>query len=452
MANAALFVRPSELFPALGDVQIYLAMIVSAMLCNLRGMQDQLRPRSLIQQPVNLCVVGMVIAIPMSLIVSQFYLGGAADGAWTMFKIVCYYLMLVSVINTPHRLRQFMLVTAVCSTIVVAVSILDFQAFKSKWVGNTDLALQVEKDKLVDFDDRVLWHVVEVHGVDALGNAVYGFRMRGLGIFNDPNDVAILIAVVSFICVYFMTDTKLSVARFLWLIPLAILAFGYVETQSRGGLLAIGAAGMVWLTMRYGKQVAILMGVMGMLAAPVALGRAANMNISDGSGQERIQIWGEGLEALKSSKFPFGIGQHSFADVAGHVAHNSYVHAFVELGFVGGSLFFGMFFLPGYAFYCMKRYGIVSTSPEIRRMMPFVAGILTAWCVGMGSLSRCYTPSTYMIVGLCAAYINLAGFHRPKPAPIISLNRVTAQRWAVCSFGLLMCCFVFVRVFARYGG
>jgi len=451
MANAALFARPAELFPALGDLEIYKALLGAAMLCNIPGLQNQIRTRTLYQQPVNLCVLGMIAVIPLSLIASQFYVSGAISSVIEIAKIACYYLMLVSVINTPTRLRHFMIVTAACATVVVAVSFLDFQEFKAKWDGNPELFNQMEKDKMVDFDDRVLWHAVETHGVDLLGNPVYGFRMRGLGIFNDPNDVAILIAVVSMICFYFLTDPTLSAGRFLWLIPLLILAVGYVETQSRGGLLAIGSAGMVWLTMRYGKQVAIVLGVLGVLAAPVVLGRAAKMNISDGSGQERIQIWGEGLEAIKSAKFPFGIGQHQFDEVAGHVAHNSYVHAYVELGFVGGTVFFGMFFLSAYAFFRMKRDGIVSTDPEVRRMMPFIAGILAAWCVGMTSLSRCYVPSTYMIVGLCAAYVNLAGFYRPQPRPIVQLSTKTFQFWTACSLCLLVASFVFVKVFVRWG-
>lgn len=452
LANAALFVRPAELFPALGNVQIYLALIGSAVLCNLQGLQNQLRPRTLIQQPVNLCVLGMVVAIPLSLILSLMYLGRAYSSGMEMAKIAVYYLMLVSVINTPQRLRQFLLVTGVCATVLVVASILDFQQFCATWEGTDAVFVQMEKDKEVDFDKRVLKHAIDVHGTDLLGNPKLVFRMRGLGIFNDPNDVALLIGVAMVICAYFLTDPRWAEARFVWLVPLAILGYGFIQTESRGGLLAIGAAGMVWLAVRYGGTVAIVIGMLGMLAAPVALGRAADMNVSDGSGQERIQIWAEGLAALKSPAILFGIGEGQYEEVAYHVAHNSYIHAFVELGLVGGSLFFGCFFLPVYGLYLIVRRGVPMVDPELRRMLPYIAAILTTWIVGMATLSRCYTPSSYMIVGLGAAYLNLCGFHQLRPRPIVVFNQPTAVRWAACSVGLLAASFAFVKVFARFSG
>jgi hypothetical protein len=452
LANAALFVRPAELLPALGDLQIYLALIAAAMLCNLYGLQNQMRPRTLIQQPINLCVLGVVAAVPVSHLLSTLYLGGAYHGFVTMAKIAVYYLLLVATINTPTRLRQLMLVTAVCGTIVVGASILDFANFKARWEGTDEVYVQLELDKQLPPDEQVLKHVVETHGTDLLGNETLVFRMRGLGIFNDPNDVSLLIAVAAIICVYFLSDRSLSVVRFLWIGPLVVLGYGFLQTQSRGGLLAFGAGGMVWLAVKYGGKVAITLGVLGMLAAPIALGRAGNMDVSDGSGQDRIQIWGEGLAEIKSPKILFGIGEGQYEEAVGHVAHNSYIHAFVELGFLGGTIFFGCFFLPAYAFFQMQRYGIRTNDRELERMRPYVAAVLTAWCVGMATLSRCYAPSTYMIVGLAAAYINLAGYHRPRPVPILQLTPLTVQRWAVCSVGLLLASFAFVRVFARWSG
>ncbi len=70
----------------------------------------------------------------------------------------------------------------------------------------------------------------------------------------------------------------------------------------------------------------------------------------------------------------------------------------------------------------------------------------------MASLSRCYVAPTYMVVGVCAAYLNLVGYHRKTPRPLQTLNWRGVQRWAACSAALLACCFLFVKVFARYSG
>ena len=41
----------------------------------------------------------------------------------------------------------------------------------------------------------------------------------------------------------------------------------------------------------------------------------------------------------------FGIGKNRFGEEAGQVAHNSFVHAFTELGPLGGMVFLGAFYL-----------------------------------------------------------------------------------------------------------
>jgi hypothetical protein len=146
----------------------------------------------------------------------------------------------------------------------------------------------------------------------------------------------------------------------------------------------------------------------------------------------------------------FGIGEGKYPDVAGLVAHNSYVHSFVELGFFGGTLFFGCFFLPAYTFFLMKRYRFRIEHPELRRMFPYIAAILAEWCMGMCSLSRCYVAPTYMVAGIAAAFINLVGFYRSHPRPLLRLSPKTMAPWLTCSAALLTGAYLFVRVFARW--
>ena len=98
----------------------------------------------------------------------------------------------------------------------------------------------------------------------------------------------------------------------------------------------------------------------------------------------------------------------------------------------------------------MKRLHFWIESPELRRVFPYVAAILAEWCMGMCTLSRCYVPSTYMVVGLGAAYVNLVGFYRTHPKPLITLNRTTLAIWVTASFCLLVGAYVFVRLFVRW--
>ena len=74
------------------------------------------------------------------------------------------------------------------------------------------------------------------------------------------------------------------------MIPLAILVTGLSCTRSRGGMLAACAAVGILVLFRYGRKVAIAMGVLGLAALPVLAGRQANIDLSDGTGHQRITL------------------------------------------------------------------------------------------------------------------------------------------------------------------
>ena len=451
LANAMLFIRPAELFPSLGDVQVYLACIAGALLFSVSELHNQLRWRTMLQQPVNLCVVGVTLMVLVSRI-STGNLENADTAFLTMVKVLLYYLVLVSVITTPLRLRYFLMSTAICATVMIAFSIVDYRSFRDHWTGNPEFEVVLERERHLEPNERqILRHIPDRNGVDRYGNEIWFFRLCGLGIFHDPNDLSLLIVATAVICLYFWSDPELPWVRWFWLMPLVVLAVGMHYTFSRGGLLAGGLALMVWLSTRYGGKVAVAIGAMCLLAVPVALGRAGKMDISGGTGQQRIQIWSDGLMAIRNSRILFGIGEGQYTEISTHVAHNSYVHAFVELGFVGGTLFLGCFFLPAFTFFLMKRFEFRIDHPELRRVFPYVAAILADWCMGMCSLSRCYVPPTYMVAGVCAAFINMAGFYRTHPKPLLVLNHRTLQPWLACSAAVLIGAYVFVRVFARWG-
>lgn len=450
LANALLFVRPQEIIPALGDLQLYLACIGGALVFALPDLHHQLRWRTLIRQPVNLCVLGVTVAVVTSRLATGHSSGLAGDLV-NMVKVLLYYLTLVSVLTTPQRLRCFLMTTGICATIMIAYSVMDYRAFTAEWEGHPQLYEVIEREKnLSPHEPKILRHIPDRNGQDVYGNEVWFFRLCGLGIFHDPNDVSLVIMATCIISLYFLTDPRQVGVRAVWLIPLGIMAIAMYYTHSRGGLLAIGVALLAWLCAQYGGQLAVAIGMLGAMAVPLALGRAGNIELSGGTGQQRIRLWSDGLQAIQNGRFLFGIGQGQYHDLTGYEAHNSFVHAFVELGFFGGTLFFGCFFLPALTFFLIRRHSFTIEEPELRRMYPFIAALLAGWCMGMCSLSRCYVPPTYMIAGVCAAFINQVGFYRTTPRPLLVLNNGTLQRWLACSAGLLMGSYVFVRVFANW--
>ncbi len=430
--------------------RIYLFCIVGAMFCAVPRLHNQVRLTTLLQQPINLCVIGVTIAVVLSHL-SSGAVTPAAKGLNMMARVLVYYLLLVAVVNTPQKLKAFLMTSAICASLMAICSIVDYYEFVEEWSGRSDLAeIKTLEAHLPEGALRKLRHCPERFGENLEGEEEWTFRMCGFGIFHDPNDMALLVVMTAILGMYFLTDRAAGAIRFVWIVPIGFMLWALLLTQSRGGILCAGVALMAWLATRYGGKVAIAIGVMCAMALPVALGRAGSISLGSGTGQQRIQLWSDGLAQLKSFKFFFGIGEGMYPEVAGLVAHNSYVHAFVELGFFGGTLFFGCFFLPALALFRMQRMGFRIQHPELHRMRPFIAAILGGWCMGMSALSRCYVPPTYMVCGVAAVWLNLVGFHRTFPKPVLTFNRITAQWLVSASVCLLIGCFVVVKLLARW--
>ena len=199
---------------------------------------------------------------------------------------------------------------------------------------------------------------------------------------------------------------------------------------------------------RYGRTKALLLGAM---ILPVLLigfgGRQTKFSASEGTGQERIKIWNEGFVLMQGSPI-FGIGMNQYAEQLRIVAHNSFVHCYVELGFIGGTFFFALFYLPFVGLRSRSRDQTKGLDPELIRLRPFVFAILIATVVGMLSSARSYTVPTYLIGGLCTAYLKLLSDQEHALLP--RFNRNLVGRLLSASGLCLIALYVYVRLGARY--
>ena len=276
------------------------------------------------------------------------------------------------------------------------------------------------------------------------------YRLQGVGLFQDPNDLAVMIAPMFLFGLYLLTDKNGGALRILWALPLALFGFALILTHSRGGLLALAAGVGVYLWMRFGPRWSLVLGV---LLAPVLLylaaARQANMGdaVVAGTGQTRIQLWDAGLEMFKTAPL-FGIGRDEFDKKIGHVAHNSYLQCFTELGAVGGLLFIGAVFVALSRLWALRPAQRTILDPTLARMHPFLFGGIAAHAMGMMSLSQCYLLPTYTLLGMSAVFVNMTPADPPTP-PVRVDGRLLAT--AACIGVLfLFAIYVFVRVMVRY--
>jgi O-antigen ligase len=224
-------------------------------------------------------------------------------------------------------------------------------------------------------------------------------RLRGAGMFRDPNDFCVLVAIAVPLALSHLLDRTRGGLRVLWLVPLAVLVDAVLLTQSRGGFLAMLVGIAVVMAMRFGRVVgiALMLLVPGMLLA-LGGGRQTSFSTGSGTAQERVQVWSDALVRLRGNPV-FGVGVHEFLKESRLVVHNTYLHAYAETGLIGGTIFIGACFLTARHFYRRRNLAIVR-NPEMRRLVPYLAGTCGCFCMGMMSLSLTYLTLTVMIFAI----------------------------------------------------
>jgi len=425
--TAVLFLRPAELFPELEGFPFYEGLLLGCLLIAGPSLALHFRWQALVRQPITLCVTGMFVAIILSH-ATHFYIGGIAESAEQFFKTLIYYALLITIVNSPRRLESYLLNVTICMALMCILCLFDF------W-------------DVLDFEGIV--HLQDTQGHDEEGMPIYVDRMRGLGIFHDPNDLAMAIVAAGTLCLYQLMNRAHGFFRFAWIVPVILLTVALLETKSRGGLLAAGCAALTLSQFIFGPKIAMTLAILGAVAIPALAGRSGEIDLEDGgTAHERITMWKEGFHALKSPDLLFGVGQGMYAEIADLVAHNSFVHAFVELGTVGGTFFFGCFYFSAVQLYRLGQMPDEVWVPELRRMRPYLAALLAGWCGSMFSLSRCYVVPTYLVIGLMAAYSNLTWIHTDACRPLLIWNRTQMWRLALASGLAFVTLYLFTVIYA----
>jgi O-antigen ligase len=432
LLNLVLFVRPEELLPSLGELHLYEILILASLLTALPTVLRQLTPASLGFRPMAVCVLGILAVIVISGIVRlQFH--QAYDGAVYFVKVVIYFLLLGANLSTSARLRGFLVWLVGCILLVASLSLLHFHG-----------VIQLP----------TLAPVLQLGEIDpATGERVTSQRLQATGIYSDPNDFSMILLVCMGICVYGALRPGARLRRLLWLAPFAVFAYALFRTQSRGGFLALMAGTLVLLRARFTWKKTLLI---GSLVVPVLVfafaGRQTDIDLDNGDDtfQARVRLWSEGLQLFKTSPV-FGIGKDQFNEEVGMVAHNSYVHTFVELGFVGGTLFIGTLYCAMAPLVLLGRPGAPPIAdPELARLRPYLLAILTAYAAGMMSLSRPYIPPTYALMGFAGAFQAVVAGNRVLPGT--ALNGQLVRRVVMTSVIVFVFLYVFTRIFLRLSG
>jgi hypothetical protein len=440
VVNAVLLIRPAEIVPSLQGLELYFYTIA---FCGVLAAGDVLRyfsGRSLDTQPITLCVAGLFIAVLVPHLITFNVVEGWKTG-FHFFKQGVYFILLVSLVNTPGRLRTFVRCLLVICAVTVVVAVLDYHDLVK--VQNLQTAHETERSNWGDYTELE--------------------RLQFTGILNDPNEVCVWLATLLPLALWCLLSDRDFLRRALWLALVLLFGYGIFLTRSRGGFLAMVAGLGVTVWLRYGREKAAMLAAIGLpLLLVLFAGRQTSLDATGGTGQTRVQLWSDWLDRFRDSPL-VGEGMTFKEDLppeaikelraAGmfmdHVAHNSYLQAFADVGFGGGSLFLGACGVALWSIWRVGRHRAEGLDPTARGVQPFLFGATTAYCAGMMTLSLWTVTPTYIVLALAAAYPHLA---RGRPAlPPVRFDVNLLGRFAVAGVAFLAMIYLVVRLFVNWG-
>ncbi|MGA2096864.1 MAG: O-antigen ligase family protein [Candidatus Acidiferrum sp.] len=262
-------------------------------------------------------LIGFIVAIALSQ-VAHGWLGGVVE-SWRMFlpSAAVFFFIIVNV-TTVRRLKIVAL-AAVGSCLTVTVEALG--GYYAGYHGEMFVLLT----NISGPQDSVIGQLT---------------RIRGAGFLSDPNDLAQILLIALPLAFIAWRRGRIAANFLLVLLPAALLLWTTYLTHSRGGLIALAAVALMASRKKLGTTASTAVAaafVLGMIALDFTGGRA----ISAVDGADRLEAWANGLEMFKSAPL-FGVGFNSFTDLYEITAHNSFVLCLAELGLLGSTLWMGL--------------------------------------------------------------------------------------------------------------
>ncbi len=430
VTTATLMLRPSDFFQT--TFPYFLISFGFCLLFGAQVLQKELTLDRILNQPIVTCMMGVALGIFLSQ-VSHLNFERAILLTLVYFKTLAYVVMVFGLIKKTERLENFCRWLLLFIFIGVTVSVLQFNGLIH--LENFDAAY---KEGLSTFDEN--------------GKRNFIYRLKGVGIFSDPNDFCLILQLGIALALLIRPGLKRIWTKLATFFILGEFFYALLLTRSRGGFIALIVGGCVLLIEQYGiKKIVFPLLILGPLVFGVFAGRQTNIDLSnrDDTAQHRIQLWSEGFRTMAKSPL-FGLGANDFQVVCGTglVAHNSYVHAFSELGIFGGSFFFGIYFYIITAMRKVRPYIPDEKFLKNCRRLFYVAIIFNAF--GLLSLSRVYTQTTYILPALVISYLQIIRA-RTGWAPE-AFSKIEFYRLLVMGCGVVAIFQIFILSFAQWGG
>jgi hypothetical protein len=417
LLNAALLIRPEEVFPSLAGLRLYFIAAGLCILTSVGRLTELFTPASLRENPIGVCVLIFYFSTILTLVL-QGQIDEAVFGFGADFgKVILFYFLLLAAVDSESRFRAYVVALVTLISILIVIALAQHHG-----------TINIEGVKLC----------LERQFNTETGEESYLQRLVSTGIFNDPNDLCLILGLGILSCLYLAT-TEVGIMRVLWLIPIPLFAYAIIETHSRGGLLGIMAGLSAYLYSRFGGAKSLPLAIGGAFLLLIAIGGRSAKIEGTGTAHHRMMLWSNGLTELINHPHMLltGLGIGWYVGDEGYVAHNSFVQAYVEQGLLGGGAFLAAFLFLAWMIYQIGQ-SIPSTTWTLQSRH-YAFAVLIGYAAGNYSLTRNYAVPTYLVLGLASVVVSLSTSSLPEKYRVSST-------WFVRLFIASILGFVGIRV------
>lgn len=387
---ALVLIRPQE-YPALVDMGVPILPIA---LLGALGLWLIGRDRRPLSQPTYLLFAAFILVGSVTVAVNG-WVGGALTTFLDLLPSLIAMVLIAQAAHSPRNLYRMMWVIALAA-VVLTIHGIEQVKLGQGWTGMP---------------------------------TVQDGRIQYVGIFSDPNDLAMLF-IMSIPMVMLMGGRggALGLRRLFWWAVAATLVYGVYLTNSRGAFLAVMAMAGLWLWLRRGLIIAGTVGAAGVAGLMMLPTRMHELDAGESSAYGRIEAWYDGIQMFVGSPV-FGVGVGNFTQHTYLTAHNSFVLVLAETGLVGYTVWLAMvvccFLMP----IMVLRLPAVVEDPEHqrlwieeRRMAMTLLVAMVGFFVCAFFLSRSYVVLLYILLGLVTGWYGGAQ-ERWGGLPVFSIRR-----------------------------
>ena len=211
---------------------------------------------------------------------SHLYFGGAVWYALFFLPNIFIYLIIKKTLDSQEKIESYLKYLILFAVILSLHGILQYLNNGIGWTGQT---------------------------------TVEGMRIRYIGIFSDPNDLALFFNMILPLIIYFVHKYYKWKLKILFIIPFFVLLYAIYLTQSRGAIIGIYAMLNLYFWKRYGLKKIILVNLIVLPVIFMLEGRMTQISAEEESAYGRIDAWYAGFQMLKMSPL-FGVGPKMFTD------------------------------------------------------------------------------------------------------------------------------------------